>query len=233
MKSSRHQHKNPQPLFTVATDLRRQRQTNRCRLARKRAKTRAQLSDGLGSVASNCSTCSARCWPRWPRALLATLSAAPPLANAGRVRCFAACSVARAAAACPVIYAPRSRSATTTPVRSRSVTTTLVRSRTVTNDLPDYDSGEPDNPNSLEGKTTQQTDADNQYVSAVNGMLDASPRRSSSGQTLASHTTHMGRDSPTFSYIYEIKDHSPNSSNLGGMFSNNANRLPSICVACK
>ncbi|KAH9751693.1 hypothetical protein KPL71_014393 [Citrus sinensis] len=37
--------------------------------------------------------------------------------------------------------APRSRSATTTPVRSRSVTTTLVRSRTVTNDLPGYDSG--------------------------------------------------------------------------------------------
>ncbi|KAK9224560.1 hypothetical protein WN943_009595 [Citrus x changshan-huyou] len=39
------------------------------------------------------------------------------------------------------ITAPRSRSATTTPVRSRSVTTTLVRSRTVTNDLPGYDSG--------------------------------------------------------------------------------------------
>ncbi|GAY42327.1 hypothetical protein CUMW_065970, partial [Citrus unshiu] len=36
--------------------------------------------------------------------------------------------------------APRSRSATTTPVRSRFVTTTLVRSRTVTNDLPGYDS---------------------------------------------------------------------------------------------
>ncbi|KAK9180280.1 hypothetical protein WN943_029488 [Citrus x changshan-huyou] len=36
--------------------------------------------------------------------------------------------------------APRSRSATTTPVRSRSVTTTLVRSRTVSNDLPGYDS---------------------------------------------------------------------------------------------
>ncbi|KAH9726243.1 ADP-ribosyl cyclase/cyclic ADP-ribose hydrolase [Citrus sinensis] len=38
------------------------------------------------------------------------------------------------------IKAPRSRSATTTPVRSRSVTTTLARSRTVTNDLPGYDS---------------------------------------------------------------------------------------------
>ncbi|KAH9706048.1 Anaphase-promoting complex subunit 5 [Citrus sinensis] len=37
--------------------------------------------------------------------------------------------------------APRSRSATTPPVRSRSVTTTLARSRTVTNDLPGYDSG--------------------------------------------------------------------------------------------
>ncbi|KAH9650125.1 protein kinase domain-containing protein [Citrus sinensis] len=93
--------------------------------------------------------------------------------------------------------------------------------------------GEPDSPNSLEGKTTQQTDADNQYVSAVNGMLDASPRKSSSGQTLTSHTTQMGRDSPTFAYISEIKDHSPNSSNVGGMFSNNANRLPPICVAGK
>ncbi|KAK9209593.1 hypothetical protein WN944_001960 [Citrus x changshan-huyou] len=40
-----------------------------------------------------------------------------------------------------LIWAPRSRSATTTPVRSRSVTTTLVRSRTVTNDLLGYDSG--------------------------------------------------------------------------------------------
>ncbi|KAH9679596.1 hypothetical protein KPL71_026196 [Citrus sinensis] len=39
-----------------------------------------------------------------------------------------------------ITNAPRSRSATTTPVRSRSVTTTLVRSRTVTNDLPGYDS---------------------------------------------------------------------------------------------
>ncbi|ESR33831.1 hypothetical protein CICLE_v10006570mg, partial [Citrus x clementina] len=93
--------------------------------------------------------------------------------------------------------------------------------------------GEPDSPNSLEGKTTQQTDADNQYVSAVNSMLDVSPRRSSSGQTLASHTTHMGRDSPTVAYISEIKDHSPNSANLGGMFSNNANTLPPICVAGK
>ncbi|KAH9650158.1 protein kinase domain-containing protein [Citrus sinensis] len=93
--------------------------------------------------------------------------------------------------------------------------------------------GEPDSPNSLGGKTTQQTDADNQYVSAVNGMLDAIPQRSSSGQTLASHTTQMGRDSPTFAYISEIKDHSPNSSNLGGMFSNNANRLPPIRVAGK
>ncbi|KAH9650174.1 protein kinase domain-containing protein [Citrus sinensis] len=93
--------------------------------------------------------------------------------------------------------------------------------------------GEPDSPNSLEGKTTQQTDADNQYVSAVNSMLDVSPRRSCSGQTLASHTTHMGRDSPTVAYISEIKDHSPNSANLGGMFSNNANTLPPICVAGK
>ncbi|KAH9738761.1 peptidyl-prolyl cis-trans isomerase FKBP65 [Citrus sinensis] len=39
-----------------------------------------------------------------------------------------------------LLKAPRSRSATTTPVRSRSVTTTLVRSRTVSNDLPGYDS---------------------------------------------------------------------------------------------
>ncbi|KAK9178238.1 hypothetical protein WN943_027428 [Citrus x changshan-huyou] len=39
------------------------------------------------------------------------------------------------------VQAPRSRSATTTPVRSRFVATRLVRSQTVTNDLPGYDSG--------------------------------------------------------------------------------------------
>ena len=47
-------------------------------------------------------------------------------------------------------------------------------------------SGEPDSPNSFEGKTSQQCNADCQYVVAVNGMLDHSPQKSSSGQSSAS-----------------------------------------------
>ncbi|KAH9679581.1 DNA repair protein recA [Citrus sinensis] len=93
--------------------------------------TRAQLAAGLGSVASSCSTCSARCWPRWPHMLLAAHSTA----------CAALLGAAQRVLLQRAL-APRSRSANTTPVRSRSVTTTLVRSRTVTNDLPSYDSVE-------------------------------------------------------------------------------------------
>lgn len=59
-------------------------------------------------------------------------------------------------------------------------------------------------------------------------MLDTSPRRNSNGQSLAIHKTQMGKDSPTFAYTSEIKDHSANFSNLGWMFSNSAHRLHAL-----
>ncbi|XP_044499254.1 uncharacterized protein LOC123220746 isoform X2 [Mangifera indica] len=89
---------------------------------------------------------------------------------------------------------------------------------------------EPETPSSLEGRDTQQSDADYQYFFAVNGMLNATPRRSSSGQSLASQQTTLGtasdhsvsfyRDSPTSIYTSENKDYSSNSSNFGGAFFN-------------
>ncbi|KAJ6703105.1 KINASE SUPERFAMILY WITH OCTICOSAPEPTIDE/PHOX/BEM1P DOMAIN-CONTAINING PROTEIN [Salix viminalis] len=48
-------------------------------------------------------------------------------------------------------------------------------------------SGEAGSPNSFEGKTSQQCNADSQYFVAVNGMLEHSPQKSSSGQSSASH----------------------------------------------
>ncbi|KAL9406967.1 hypothetical protein Peur_003939 [Populus x canadensis] len=48
-------------------------------------------------------------------------------------------------------------------------------------------SGEPDSPNSFEGKTSQQRNADYHYAVAVNSMLDLSSQKSSSGQSSASH----------------------------------------------
>ncbi|KAL5781493.1 hypothetical protein ACOSP7_006522 [Xanthoceras sorbifolium] len=96
-------------------------------------------------------------------------------------------------------------------------------------------SGEPESPSSLEGRTTQQSDADYQYVSAVNGILDASPQKSSSGQSVTSQTNQMGnasdyslgfhRDSSTSAHNCENKEYSANSSNLGGMFFNRAAHL--------
>lgn len=89
---------------------------------------------------------------------------------------------------------------------------------------------EPDSPNSFEGRPPQQSDADYQYVVAVNGMLDLSPQKSSSGHSLASQTTQLGtasdcgptfhRDSPTSVHALDNKEYSP--SNLVGMFSNPA-----------
>ncbi|XP_059632219.1 uncharacterized protein LOC132274888 [Cornus florida] len=61
---------------------------------------------------------------------------------------------------------------------------------------------DPESPCSFEAKTTgQQCDVDYQYVVAVNGMLDPSPRRSSSTQSLASQASLLGSNldcSPTF-----------------------------------
>ncbi|XP_038723559.1 uncharacterized protein LOC120015281 isoform X2 [Tripterygium wilfordii] len=87
--------------------------------------------------------------------------------------------------------------------------------------------GESEGPCSFEGRAPKQNDADNQYVFAVNGMMDMSPQKSSSGQSLASQTNQLGnvsdyspsfpRDSPTFSYALESMDQSPSYSNMVGL----------------
>ncbi|PQP99426.1 uncharacterized protein Pyn_11980 [Prunus yedoensis var. nudiflora] len=73
-----------------------------------------------------------------------------------------------------------------------------------------------------------------QFVFAVNGMLDPSPRKSSSGQSLASQTSQFGntsdysptfhRESPTATYL-ETKDYSPSSSNVLGTLTKPAPQL--------
>ena len=78
-------------------------------------------------------------------------------------------------------------------------------------------SNEPESPSSMEGRAAQPSDADYQYVFAVNATVDRSPRKSSSP------TFH--RDSPTSAFDLEIKDCSPSSSNLAGMFSKPASRF--------
>ncbi|RVW24381.1 Serine/threonine-protein kinase EDR1 [Vitis vinifera] len=83
--------------------------------------------------------------------------------------------------------------------------------------------GEPESPSSFETRATQQNEADYQYVVAVNGMLDPSPRKNSSGQSVSSQTgnTCDYRDPPTFFHPLEMKD-GASSSNLVGMFTNPA-----------
>ncbi|XP_015887516.3 uncharacterized protein LOC107422567 [Ziziphus jujuba] len=78
---------------------------------------------------------------------------------------------------------------------------------------------ESESPSSVEARATQTNDVENQYVVAVNGMLEPSPKKSSSGHSLTSQTSQLGntlehsprfhRDSPTSTYILENKDHSP------------------------
>ncbi|XP_010264048.1 PREDICTED: uncharacterized protein LOC104602153 isoform X2 [Nelumbo nucifera] len=77
---------------------------------------------------------------------------------------------------------------------------------------------------SCEAMTSQQSNSEYQYVVAVNGILDRSPLKSSSGQTLVNQLGHsldtnpsFHRDSPSF-HPLEIKD-GINSSNLVGVFS--------------
>ncbi|KAJ9700951.1 hypothetical protein PVL29_006331 [Vitis rotundifolia] len=83
--------------------------------------------------------------------------------------------------------------------------------------------GEPESPSSFETRATQQNEADYQYVVAVNGMLDPSPRKNSSGQSVSSQTgnTCDYRDPPTFFHPLEMKD-GTSSSNLVGRFTNPA-----------
>lgn len=78
---------------------------------------------------------------------------------------------------------------------------------------------ESESPSSVEARATQTNDVDYQYVVAVNGMLEPSPKKSSSGHSLTSQTSQLGntsehsprfhRGSPTSTYILENKDYSP------------------------
>ncbi|CAI9117889.1 OLC1v1019378C2 [Oldenlandia corymbosa var. corymbosa] len=72
---------------------------------------------------------------------------------------------------------------------------------------------DPDSPCSLEGRSVPQTDADYHYVVAVNGMLDPSPRRSSSRESLGSQIANamegsptVQRESPTSFHPLEVQD---------------------------
>lgn len=80
-----------------------------------------------------------------------------------------------------------------------------------------------DSPPGIEGRVVQPSDVDYQYVAAVNGILDPSLQRSSSGQSFTSQTSLVGTisdHSPNFrtdaSHAADFKD--PNIPNLAGMF---------------
>ncbi|KAK4425340.1 putative serine/threonine-protein kinase DDB [Sesamum alatum] len=69
-------------------------------------------------------------------------------------------------------------------------------------------SGDPEGSCSLEARTIQQTDADYQYVVAVNSMVEPSHQRSSSRESLVSHwgsnvdgSSTPQRESPTFHHL--------------------------------
>ncbi|KAL0376883.1 UNVERIFIED_CONTAM: putative voltage-gated potassium channel subunit beta [Sesamum calycinum] len=74
-------------------------------------------------------------------------------------------------------------------------------------------SGDPEGSCAMEARTIQQTDVDYQYVVAVNGMVDPSPQRSSSRESLASHwgsnldgNSTPQRDSPTSCHHLEKRN---------------------------
>ncbi|XP_021896933.1 uncharacterized protein LOC110813951 [Carica papaya] len=102
-------------------------------------------------------------------------------------------------------------------------------------------SSESEKSNSFEGRNADQSNAGCQYVFAVNGMLDVSPRKSSSGQSVASQSTQLGnasdysptfhRDSPTSVHTLERKEYSPTSANLVSMFQNPAAKfIPALTI---
>ncbi|KAK7268661.1 hypothetical protein RIF29_21366 [Crotalaria pallida] len=90
-------------------------------------------------------------------------------------------------------------------------------------------SNEPESPNSNEARVNQPNDADYHYVVAVNGMLDPSPRKNSSGHSLRSHPNQFGnspdyspsfhREPSTSAFSVEANDCNPTSANLAGMLS--------------
>ncbi|XP_022974864.1 uncharacterized protein LOC111473634 [Cucurbita maxima] len=82
-----------------------------------------------------------------------------------------------------------------------------------------------ESPTSIEGRVVQPIDVDYQYVAAVNGMLDPSLQRSSSGQSFTSQTSQVGTisdPSPNFctvsSHATDLKDANSPIPNLAGMF---------------
>lgn len=82
-----------------------------------------------------------------------------------------------------------------------------------------------ESPTSIEGRVVQPIDVDYQYVAAVNGMLDPSLQRSSSGQSFTSQTSLVGTisdHSPNFrtdsSHATDLKDVNLPMPNLAGMF---------------
>ncbi|KAF7837346.1 Serine/threonine-protein kinase EDR1 [Senna tora] len=88
-------------------------------------------------------------------------------------------------------------------------------------------SNEPESPTSIEARVNQTGEVDYQYVVAVNGMVDPSPRKSSSGQSLTSQTSQLGnasdynsprlfKESPTSAFTWDMKDRSPMSPRVGG-----------------
>lgn len=95
-------------------------------------------------------------------------------------------------------------------------------------------SNEPESPSSMEGRATQTSDADYRYIVAVNGTVDPSSRKSSSGQSLTSQNSQFGNtsdysptlhgDYPTSPYNLENWDYSPRSSNLAGTFTKPASQ---------
>ncbi|KAJ8763867.1 hypothetical protein K2173_003649 [Erythroxylum novogranatense] len=85
-------------------------------------------------------------------------------------------------------------------------------------------SSDSDSKNSFEVMTPRKGQTDYHYVSAVNGLLDFSPRNNTSGQSLAGQTTQLitglnqeqsfHRDSPALLHASDNKDFSLASSNL-------------------
>ncbi|KAK9160201.1 hypothetical protein Syun_006542 [Stephania yunnanensis] len=73
---------------------------------------------------------------------------------------------------------------------------------------------ESESPCSFEGRAMERNHPEYQYVVAVNGILDPSPRKSSSGQNLAYQQGHYGNGT----YPIEMKD-AIGSSNMAGLFS--------------
>lgn len=97
-------------------------------------------------------------------------------------------------------------------------------------------SNECESPSSNEPRVNQRSDADYHYVVAVNGMLDRSPQKNSSGLSLASHTSqfgnisdynspHLHKDSSTSAFASEMKDCTPISPNLATILSKPGSQL--------